>query len=86
VRDAHPRYITWDQFEEHQTMLRENAAVNGQDRRLSPPVNGQRPNHERSAAWIWVDAREWELTLRTRSQILREEEAHKNKLCVRSRM
>ncbi len=40
VRDAHPRYITWEQFEEHQTMLRENAAVHGQDRRQSPPREG----------------------------------------------
>jgi len=40
VRDAHPAYITWDQFEEHQTMLRANAAVQGQDRRQSPPREG----------------------------------------------
>jgi len=37
---AHPGYITWDQFEEHQTMLRDNAAVHGQDRRRSPPREG----------------------------------------------
>jgi DNA invertase Pin-like site-specific DNA recombinase len=40
VRDAHPAYITWEQFEEHQTMLRENAAVRGQDRRRSPAREG----------------------------------------------
>ena len=37
---AHPGYMTWDQFEEHQTMLRDNAAVHGQDRRRSPPREG----------------------------------------------
>jgi hypothetical protein len=40
VPDAHPAYITWEQFEVHQTMLRENAAVHGQDRRQSPPREG----------------------------------------------
>ncbi len=40
VRDAHPSYISWDQFERHQTMLRDNAAVHGQDRRRSPPREG----------------------------------------------
>ena len=40
VRDAHPSYISWDQFEQHQTMLRDNAAVHGQDRRRSPPREG----------------------------------------------
>jgi DNA invertase Pin-like site-specific DNA recombinase len=40
VRDAHPGYITWEQFEEHQAMLRENAAVHGHDRRRSPPREG----------------------------------------------
>ena len=40
VRDAHPAYITWEQFEQHQTMLRENAAVHGHDRRRSPPREG----------------------------------------------
>jgi DNA invertase Pin-like site-specific DNA recombinase len=40
VRDAHSGYITWEQFEEHQTMLRENAAVHGHDRRRSPPREG----------------------------------------------
>ena len=40
VHDAHPAYISWEQFEEHQTMLRENAAVHGHDRRRSPPREG----------------------------------------------
>lgn len=40
VRDAHPSYISWDQFEQHQTMLRENAAGYGTDRRRSPPREG----------------------------------------------
>jgi DNA invertase Pin-like site-specific DNA recombinase len=40
VRDAHAGYITWEQFEAHQTMLRENAAVHGHDRRRSPPREG----------------------------------------------
>ena len=40
VRDAHPSYISWDQFEQHQTMLRNNAAVHGHDRRRSPPREG----------------------------------------------
>ncbi len=40
VRDAHPGYISWDQFEQHQTMLRDNAAGYGTDRRRSPPREG----------------------------------------------
>jgi len=40
VPDAHPAYITWEQFEQHQTMRRENAAVRGHDRRRSPPREG----------------------------------------------
>lgn len=40
LRDAHPGYITWDEFEAHQTMLRDNAAVQGADRRRSPPREG----------------------------------------------
>jgi DNA invertase Pin-like site-specific DNA recombinase len=40
IRDAHPAYITWDQFDAHQTMLRENAAMHGPDRRQSPPREG----------------------------------------------
>lgn len=40
VRDAHPGYISWDQFEQHETMLRDNAAGYGPDRRRSPPREG----------------------------------------------
>ncbi|HUE88777.1 MAG TPA: recombinase family protein [Vicinamibacterales bacterium] len=40
VRDAHPSYISWDQFEQHQVMLRDNAAGYGTDRRRSPPREG----------------------------------------------
>ena len=40
LQGAHPGYITWDQFEAHQAMLRENAAGHGQDRRRSPPREG----------------------------------------------
>ena len=40
VRDAHPSYISWDQFEQHQTMLRDNAAGYSTDRRRSPPREG----------------------------------------------
>jgi len=40
VRDAHPAYITWEQFDAHQVMLRDNAAVHGADRRRSPPREG----------------------------------------------
>ena len=40
VRDAHPGYISWDEFEQHETMLRDNAAGFGPDRRRSPPREG----------------------------------------------
>src|SRR5438093_7655807 len=40
LRGAHPGYITWDQFEEHQTMLRDNAAVHAEHSRRSPPREG----------------------------------------------
>jgi DNA invertase Pin-like site-specific DNA recombinase len=40
VREAHPGYISWEQFEQHQAMLRDNAAVHGHDRRRSPPREG----------------------------------------------
>jgi hypothetical protein len=40
IRDAHPAYITWDQFDAQQTMLREHAARHGPDRRQSPPREG----------------------------------------------
>ena len=40
IRDAHPGYITWAEFEQHQAMLRDNAAVQGAERRRSPPREG----------------------------------------------
>ncbi len=40
VRDAHPGYISWDEFEANQRRLLENAAVHGGDRRRSPPREG----------------------------------------------
>jgi DNA invertase Pin-like site-specific DNA recombinase len=38
--DAHPGYITWQQFQEHQQRLREAAQKQGADRRHSPPGEG----------------------------------------------
>ena len=38
--DAHPGYITWDQFEANQKRLRDNAQANGAERRKSPPREG----------------------------------------------
>ena len=40
VVDAHPGYISWEQFERNETRLRENAQANGRDRRRSPPREG----------------------------------------------
>jgi DNA invertase Pin-like site-specific DNA recombinase len=40
IRDAHVGYIGWDDFERNQELLRENAAIHGQDRRRSPPREG----------------------------------------------
>jgi DNA invertase Pin-like site-specific DNA recombinase len=40
IPDAHPGYITWDEFEENQRRLRENAQAIGGDRRRSPPREG----------------------------------------------
>lgn len=37
---AHPGYITWEEFEENQRRLRENAQAQGWDRRRSPPREG----------------------------------------------
>jgi len=39
-KDVHPGYISWEQYEENQQRLRENAYANGQDRRKSPPREG----------------------------------------------
>lgn len=40
IPQAHPGYITWEDFEENQRRLRDNAAVHGGDRRRSPPREG----------------------------------------------
>lgn len=40
IRDAHPGYISWADFEQHQAMLRDNSAVQGSERRRSPPREG----------------------------------------------
>lgn len=40
VRDAHPGYLTWEEFEENQRLLLENSAAHGTDRRRSPPREG----------------------------------------------
>jgi DNA invertase Pin-like site-specific DNA recombinase len=39
-KDVHPGYISWQQYEENQRRLQENAHANGQDRRKSPPREG----------------------------------------------
>jgi DNA invertase Pin-like site-specific DNA recombinase len=36
----HPGYISWEQYEENQRRLRENAQAQGDDRRKSPPREG----------------------------------------------
>jgi len=38
--DAHPGYITWEQFEANQRQLRDNAQAHGSERRKSPPREG----------------------------------------------
>jgi DNA invertase Pin-like site-specific DNA recombinase len=38
--DAHPGYITWEQYEQNQKTLRDNACAHGHDRRQSPPREG----------------------------------------------
>src|SRR5712691_4072229 len=40
IPNAHSGYITWEDFEENQRRLRENAQANGADRRRSPPREG----------------------------------------------
>ena len=40
IPDAHPGYITWDEFEENQRRLLANAQAHGHDRRQSPPGEG----------------------------------------------
>jgi hypothetical protein len=38
--ETHPGYITWDQYQQHQQRLRENAQAHGHDRRHSPAGEG----------------------------------------------
>ena len=38
--DAHPGYITWEQFEANRARLRDNAQAHGAERRKSPPREG----------------------------------------------
>jgi DNA invertase Pin-like site-specific DNA recombinase len=40
IPNAHPGYITWEEFEANQRRLRENAQAHGDDRRRSPPREG----------------------------------------------
>jgi hypothetical protein len=40
LRDAHPGYISWEEFERNQERLRDNSAIHGSDRRRSPPREG----------------------------------------------
>jgi DNA invertase Pin-like site-specific DNA recombinase len=40
IPNAHAGYITWEDFEDNQRRLRENAQANGADRRRSPPREG----------------------------------------------
>ena len=38
--EAHPGYISWEQYEQNQKTLRDNACAHGNDRRQSPPREG----------------------------------------------
>ena len=40
IPNAHPGYISWDEFEQNQKCLTENSAAHGTDRRKSPPREG----------------------------------------------
>jgi DNA invertase Pin-like site-specific DNA recombinase len=40
IPDAHPGYITWDEYEDNQRRLLECAQAHGHDRRKSPPGEG----------------------------------------------
>src|SRR5215831_6790156 len=40
LKDAHPGYISWGQYEENLQRLQQNAQANGQDPRKSPPREG----------------------------------------------
>lgn len=40
IRDAHPGYISWEEFEDNQRRLLENAGTYGEDRKRRPPREG----------------------------------------------
>jgi DNA invertase Pin-like site-specific DNA recombinase len=40
ILDAHPGYLTWEEYEANLARLRENAQANGAERRKSPPREG----------------------------------------------
>ena len=40
IREAHPGYIDWDEYEQNQRRLRDNCQAYGEDRRKSPPREG----------------------------------------------
>jgi len=40
LKDVHPGYISWEQYEENLQRLRDNAYAQGQERRKSPPREG----------------------------------------------
>ncbi len=40
IKDHHPAYITWDDYEQHQRILKENAQARGSDHRRSPAREG----------------------------------------------
>jgi DNA invertase Pin-like site-specific DNA recombinase len=40
IKDAHPEYITWSQYEQNLRQLAENSEAHGHDRRKSPPREG----------------------------------------------
>jgi len=40
IRDAHPGYISWEEYEQNLRVLHENAQAQGHERRKSPPREG----------------------------------------------
>jgi hypothetical protein len=40
IRDAHPGYISWEEYEQNLHRLHENAQANGAQRRHGPPREG----------------------------------------------
>jgi hypothetical protein len=40
LRDAHPGYLSWEQYQENERRLQQNAHALGPDRRKSPPREG----------------------------------------------